>query len=74
MALGQILKYLMGTAGGVKRDAAILTRSSASEGTMPLLSAGDFPQHIVTWEDNYAEMDHKAYTSIYKGKSKKIQG
>jgi hypothetical protein len=73
-ALGQILKYLRKTAGGSKSDAAILPRLSASKDAMPILSAEDFPKHIVTWKDNYAEMDPKAYNNIYKGKSKKIQG
>ena len=74
MALGQILKYLRETAGGGKSDTAILPRSSAAKGTMPIFSAEDFPEHIVTLKDNYAEMDPKAYNPIYKGKSKKIHG
>ena len=41
---------------------------------MPILLAENFPEHIVTWKDNYAEMDTKAYNPIYKGRFKKIQG
>ena len=62
--MGQILKYLRENAGGGKSDAAILPGLSASKDIMPILSAEDFPEHIVTWEDNYAEMDSKANNSI----------
>ena len=46
---------------------------SVPKGTIPILSAGDFPGHIVTWKDNYVEMDPKVYYPIYKGEMKKIQ-
>ena len=68
-ALGKILHYFRETAAEGKSDAAILPRPSASKKMKPILSAEDFPEHIVTWEDNYAEIYPKAYNAIYKGKS-----
>ena len=62
--LGQILKYLRETVDGGKSDAAILTQLSAFKDTMPILSAEDSPEHIMTRKDNYAEMDPKAYNNI----------
>ena len=73
-ALGKILHYFRETAAEGKSDAAILPRPSAPKKAKPILSAEYFPEHIVTWKENYAEIDPKVYNNIYKGKSKKIQG
>ena len=62
----------METADGGESNTAIFPRPSASKKARPILSAEDFPEHIVTWEDKYAEMDLKTYNDIYRGKSKKI--
>ena len=65
-ALGHICKYLREAGCGGEIDAAILPYLSAPKGTMPIVSAGDFPEHIVTWKDYYAEIDPKAYYPVYK--------
>ena len=74
MLLGKILKYLRETADGGESCATILPRLSTSKDITPILPADAFPEHTVTWEVDYAEMDPKAYSDIYTGKSKEIQG
>ena len=41
---------------------------------IPIVSAEDFPEYIVTWKDTYAEMDSKTYYPIYMGRIKKTKG
>ena len=56
--LGEILKTLSEVAGKGKLDAVILPLSTAHKGTLSLLSVEELSKHIVTWKENYAEMEN----------------
>ena len=70
---GKVLKILREVPGKGKPNAVILPRLTAPKGTMPTVSAEDPPKHIVTWKENYAEMDPKAYAYIRAGKLKMVK-
>ena len=72
--LGKLLKFLREIEGKGRSDAIILPCLSSPKGTMPIVSAGDFPQQIVRWKDNYTEMGPNTCNPTYKEKSKKVHG